>query len=321
MTIRENCNLKCCSRHFLNKLKRTGNYITTTFFFAALCIFSAACHKQKGSTEPLADGLEAVVEGNVYVMHSLIYANDKPWTTSNIYIIKGLGDTVWLFGSGYGDFTKPCEDACNDNNYYLGENFYGTGPATEDVKPIDSVIRNIFGISRDSAVLQFIVPHYHNDHINEEFIDAFYTAFQYPLKPDEKIWIHINDSIGALCNEPCCGTEPCPDKKNKYYGVPYMPAWKQEYKNMFISMGTENDACNTIIKSFLSASGKWDITKSVAVKDKGHTDGTVNLQNENLKLRIAGTKSKVQCELPEGWKFISVHGNINGNNAEAGGAE
>ena len=91
----------------------------------------------------LNDGTETVVEQSVYVVHSMIYADSLPWTTSNIYIIKGTGDTVWIYGSGYGDFADMCSD-CNDNNYYLGAKFYGTGPAIADVNQVDSVITKIF---------------------------------------------------------------------------------------------------------------------------------------------------------------------------------
>ncbi|MBC8046028.1 MAG: hypothetical protein H7Y00_04485 [Fimbriimonadaceae bacterium] len=280
------------------------------FYLSILFFLFSSCAKNDREPGPLTDGLEEVVSNKIYVMHSMIYADNKPWTTSNIFVIKGTKDTVWIYGSGYGDFRKPCDDSCNDNNYYLGDNFYGTGPATEDVRPIDSVITNIFKINRDSAILQFIVPHYHLDHINSEFIDAFYTTFNYPLNPASKIWIHVNDSIGALCNEPCCGTQPCPDKKNKYYGVPYMPSWKPAYKSMFKTMGSESDICNTVIKTFSSENGVWEITKGVAVADDGHTDGTINLNNADLKLRINGTKSKVQCDLQKNWTSVSVHGNI-----------
>ncbi|MFI5173024.1 MAG: hypothetical protein ACHQFW_11570, partial [Chitinophagales bacterium] len=268
-----------------------------------------SCKKNNGREHNLIDGMEELIAGKLYVMHSMIYEGDEPWTTSNIYIIKGTGDSVWIYGSGYGDFGEPCDDACNDNNYYLGKTYRGTGPATEDVRPIDSIITKIFNLNRDSANLQFIVPHYHNDHINEEFIDAFYSTFNYPLKPGEKVWIHINDSIGALCDEPCCGTQPCPDKKNVYYGVPYSPHWKKEYKKMFTAMGEAGDTCNALVKSFNSACGNWNITKGVALNDKGHTDGTINLQNKDLKLLIAGTKSKTQCDLPPNWQMITVHGN------------
>jgi hypothetical protein len=270
----------------------------------------SSCNSNGQREKNLIDGLEMIYEGEVYVMHSMIYANGKPWTTSNIFVIRGLGDTVWIFGTGYGDFGEPCEEICNDNNYYLGSEFSGTGPATEDVRPVDSVITQVFGISRDRVVLQFIAPHYHNDHINSEFIDAFYTVYQYPMKAGEKIWIHANDYTGALCDEPCCGTQPCPDKKNKYYGVPFKPQWKPAYREMFSAIGNKDDNCNEVIKSFHSALGNWEISKGLDVSEKGHTDGTINLNNRTLQLRIGGTKSKHQCALPEGWKFISVHGNV-----------
>ncbi len=285
-----------------------------SFLFIGLIVF-ISCNKRE--LPQLNDGTETVESGAVYVVHSMIYVEDDPWTTSNIYVIKGTGDTIWVYGSGYGDFVDVCID-CNDNNYYLGKKFHGTGPATEDVKAVDSIITNIFGLQRDSVLLQFIVPHYHNDHINNEFIDAFHSAFAYPLRSDEKIWIHINDAYGAICNEPCCGTEPCPDKKNKYYGVPYLPSWEKKYTDLFTNMGEADDPCNKIIKTFTSVSGNWHITKALAVADGGHTDGTVNLENEKLQLRIAGTKSKKQCPLPEGWRMISVHGNVTGDDNSPG---
>lgn len=268
--------------------------------------------KHRKDPGPLTDGTETLIENDVYVVHSMIYADEKPWTTSNIFVFKGLGDTIWIYGSGYGDFVDPCGD-CNDNNFYLGDNMHGTGPATVDVEQVDSVITKIFGRNRDSVLLQFIVPHYHNDHINNEFVDAFHSSFRYPLRSDEKIWIHTNDYYGATCNEPCCGTQPCPDKKhNKYFGVPYLPAWKPEYLALFTKMGSENDDCDTALKSFTTTSGSWTITKAMSTADGGHTDGTVNIKSFDKKILIAGTKSKIQCPYPDDWQFVSVHGNIVG---------
>jgi hypothetical protein len=279
-----------------------------------ICCFIVAligCNKKR-DPGPLTDGIETLIDGSVYVVHSMIYADDKPWTTSNIFVFNGLGDTIWIYGSGYGDFVDPCGD-CNDNNFYLGDNMHGTGPATADVALVDSVITKIFGRNRDSVLLQFIVPHYHNDHINNEFIDAFHAAFHYPLRAEEKIWIHANDRYGATCNEPCCGTEPCPDKKhNKYFGVPYSPSWKPEYIALFTNMGSVYDSCNTPVKYIQTTSGKWVITKAMSTADGGHTDGTVNMKNYERKIIVAGTKSKIQCPYPADWRFVSVHGNIVG---------
>ena len=286
------------------------NKVVLSALFACCVFVFAACKKDKYPKD-FIDGTETLIDGHVYVTHSMIIGKKGPWTTSNIYVLNGLGDTVWIYGSGYGDFEAACTDDCNDNNFYLGEHFNGTGPASADVREVDSVITQIFKRNRDSVLLQFIVPHYHNDHINNEFIDAFHTAYGYPLRSDEKIWVHINDRYGATCNEPCCGTEPCPDKKNnKYFGVPYMPAWKPEYVALFTTIGAENDPCDTPLKTFTTTSGNWVITKAMAVADGGHTDGNVNLKNAEKKIIIAGTKSKIQCPYPEDWRFVSVHGNI-----------
>lgn len=279
--------------------------------FALLCVSIAACKKDK-FPDNLLDGTETVLPEQVYCVHSMIYAGNRPWTTSNIFVFNGLGDTVWVYGSGYGDFTDACGD-CNDNNYYLGKNMHGTGPASADVREVDSIITQIFGRDRNAVLLQFIVPHYHNDHINSEFIDAFHTVFAYPKNPGEKIWIHVNDLYGATCNEPCCGTEPCPDKKNnQYFGVPYLPSWKPEYVALFTPLGTNQDACDTPLKTFTTTSGNWVISKALSVAEKGHTDGTINLKNHAEKILIAGTKSRFQCPYPDDWQFMSVHGNIAG---------
>lgn len=289
-----------------NPISNVFAFLIFTFSFL---LFS--CAKDKFPKD-LKDGTEALVPGSVYVVHSMIYADNRPWTTSNIFVFNGMGDTVWIYGSGYGDFTDPCGD-CNDNNFYLGQKMRGTGPASADVAMVDSVITNIFHRNRDSVLLQFVVPHYHNDHINSEFIDAFHSHFNYPLRSEEKIWIHKNDLYGATCNEPCCGTEPCPDKKNnKYFGVPYLPSWKPEYVAMFSTMGNEQDACDTPLKTITTTSGVWVATKALSVSDGGHTDGTVNLKNATRKIIIAGTKSRFQCPYPDDWRFLSVHGNITG---------
>lgn len=280
-----------------------------TFVYCIFCFLFFSCKKDK-FPKNLLDGTETVIDQHVYCVHSMIYADDRPWTTSNIFVFNGLGDTIWIYGAGYGDFTDACTD-CNDNNYYLGEKMRGTGPASADVKEVDSVITKIFGRNRDSVLLQFIVPHYHNDHINNEFVDAFHTVFSYPFRSEEKIWVHTNDLLGATCNEPCCGTEPCPDKKNnKYFGVPYLPAWKPEYIALFTTIGAEQDACDTPLKTIATTSGNWILTKALAVQEGGHTDGTINLKNHEKKILIAGTKSRHQCPYPTDWQFMSVHGNI-----------
>lgn len=281
------------------------------FFITLFCIaFLTSCDKKNKPLKTFTTGTESILEGSLFVVHSLSLYNNTPNMTSNIFVIKGTSDTVWIYNGGYGNGGANCDEACNDYTYYKGVGFSTATNATEDVKQVDSIIQKIFLMQKDSVILQFIVPHFHADHINNEFIDAFYTTFQYPLKISDKIFVHINDSLGSVCNQPCCGTVPCgTNKENRYYASPYQPAWKAEYLQMFDALGSGNEACNSILKTFTSACGNWHITKGMNVSDGGHTDGTINLQNESLHLRIAGTNNKPQCPLSEEWVTVYVHGN------------
>jgi hypothetical protein len=269
------------------------------------------CTNTPRQRAPLQTGTEQILAGKIYVVHSLSLYNNTPNMTSNIFVIKGTGDTAWIYNCGYGNGGVNCDETCNDYTYYKGKGFTTAKNATEDVKQVDSILQNVFLLDKDSVILQFIVPHFHADHINQEFIDAFYTTFRYPYKSSCKILVHVNDSVGSVCGEPCCGTIPCgTNKKNKYYASPYNPPWSINYLSMFDAMGNDTDTCNTALKTFTSASGNWVITKGMSLSGGGHTDGTINLHNEALKIRIAGTNNKPQCPLPVGWKTASVHGNI-----------
>lgn len=285
--------------HFIS-LKKYCNAV----LLCAAFLFLLACNK---TTKTFTTGIESIVPGEIYVVHSLSMLNDAHNMTSNIFLIKGLHDTIWIFGAGYGDGDNNCTD-CNDYTFYKGKGFYPFADALFDAQKADTVITQYFKIQKDSAKLMFIAPHFHADHLNAEFIDALFTSLHYPLHSDFKIFIHTADSMGAVCNTPCCGTEPCPSKKNPFYASPYNPPWNENYLNRIHSIGSVEDSCGQVIKYLQTASGIWRVTKGMAVQDGGHTDGTINLENENLKLRIAGTINKPQCPLPETWQTITVHG-------------
>lgn len=67
-----------------------------SILFIGIIVF-ISCNKRE--LPQLNDGTETVEAGAVYVVHSMIYVEHDPWTTSNIYVIKGTGDTVWVYGS------------------------------------------------------------------------------------------------------------------------------------------------------------------------------------------------------------------------------
>lgn len=275
-----------------------------------MCIcFLASCatHTEK---RPLQTGTQELIAGKLYVVHSLSLINGKPNTTSNIFLLRGMGDTVWIFGCGYGNGGPDCDAQCSDYAYYKGPGYHTAHNAIDDVRSVDSVITGAFHVMRDSAMIECIVPHFHADHINSEFFYALFDSLHYPQKAGEKIYVHVNDFEGSTCNSPCCGHTPCgDDKQTADYAVPYDPPWSPALLAMFVPLGEAADPCGQVVMRFRSACGTWNVCKGMAVRDGGHTDGTVNLENTDMHLRIAGTQNNPQCPLPEGWKTITVHGN------------
>lgn len=74
------------------------------------------------SQQPLVYGREEILPGTFYVVHSGMDQNNVLANTSNIYLIKGTQDTVWIFGTGYGDrSTSPID--ISDLNIYKGNGF------------------------------------------------------------------------------------------------------------------------------------------------------------------------------------------------------
>jgi hypothetical protein len=266
----------------------------------------SSCNREK--EQVIDSAVSTILEKQLYVVHSLSMEGEVINTSSNIFVIRGTADTVWIFGTGYGDGDINC-NGCNDYTYYRGEKFHTAHNALYDAQQVDSIIVHVFGNNRDSTVLQFIAPHFHADHLNAEFISAMHVTLQYPFPNQPNIRVHVNDSAGAICNLPCCGTEPCPDKDNQFYAAPYQPAWSEKQLAQFAMIGATTDACNDLVYHFSSPSGNWEVRKGMARADEGHTDGTVNLHNTQLKLRLAGTVNKPQCTLPEDWKTLFVHGN------------
>jgi len=250
---------------------------------------------------------QTLISNQAYVVHSGMKMGSQLNNTSNIYVIKGMADSVWIFGSGYGDSTTITETS--DIKIYKGNAFEPTRNAIDDASEVNAIITNSFGIPASSAKLMFIVPHYHLDHINKEFIDAFFISF--PYSPSQtRVYVHINDSVGSICNSKCCGGVVCNNLSDPFFGVPFRKAWTQSIINKFDAIGAANDTCNQEILKFNAPSGIWKITKALAVVNNGHTDGSVNMQNTNYQYKINGADGGNQCYLPAGWIQFPIHGNI-----------
>ncbi|HCK21761.1 MAG TPA: hypothetical protein DHW15_06245 [Bacteroidetes bacterium] len=258
---------------------------------------------KRPSEQPVKADATVLIDGQLAVVPSMSLEGETVNTSSNIFILRGTQDTIWIFGTGYGDGNLHCDD-CNDYTFYRGADFRTVANAIDDARRVDSILINEWNLDRSKVVVQFIAPHFHADHLNAEFVSAVFDSLGYAAPTGKAIYVHRNDSAGAVCNTPCCGTTPCPDKDNPYYAAPYQPAWQSEQLSYFSFFGSTNDTCNQVLMTITSASGQWQICKGTARSDGGHTDGTVNLQNISLKTRIAGTLNRPQCDVPEGWQTL-----------------
>lgn len=243
-------------------------------------------------------GIQKIIQGQFYVVHSGMDSSGTVFESSNCYLIKGTNDTVWVFGTGYGD--KTVGNDKSDLSQYKGGGVYEpTLNAIDDVRKADSVIIQEFGISKSNCVLMFIVPHGHLDHINQEFISAFFDSLSYPNNGTQ-IYVHTNDHKTSTCNSYLCGTG-----KQAFYGAPFHRPWTGTELAMFVQLGKPADATNLLVRSFTSACGNWSVVKG----DTLHTRGSLNLDNPGLKYRILGSAPD-GAPTGQGWKKLPIHGDV-----------
>lgn len=245
-------------------------------------------------------GVDTIVPRQVYVVYSGLNENGKLTNTSNIYVIRGAGAAVWIFGAGYGDQN-------GDVQIYRGLGIDCARNAIADAREVDSLITAAFELQRTEVQINFIAPHFHLDHINQEFFTALFDSLKYSLT-DANIFVHVNDSTGAGCNARCCGVAPC-NQRNEYFGAPYQPAWNVKTVARMQFVGTPRDTCNQSVMFFDSPTGAWLVKKDLNLSEGGHTSGTVHLDNLHLGYRLSGTDTR-GCALPAGLTRLPSHGNL-----------
>lgn len=254
-------------------------------------------------------GKQEIIRDSFYVVHS---GEGRYSVTglSNIYLIKGKNDSVWIFGAGYGNRygTLPVDSPRDDIAYYGRPSPYRN--AIDDARIVDTIIRTNFGISRSRARLMFITPHGHLDHINMEFLSSLCDTIGYNLNA-LNIFIHRNDYMLASCNKPYCGDTLHPqDNTNPYFGAPFDVPWTSTYINKFKKLGKSGDLCNQIVKTFTSVLGTCYVKKGQPVASGGHTDGTVNIDNPDYKFRIEGAGAGKDCYVDPSWDTFHIHGPV-----------
>lgn len=216
-------------------------------------------------------GIDTIVCNQMYVVYSgssYVTNLSNIFTTSNIFIIKGIADTVWIFGTGYGG-----RDTLTSPTYT------STRQALADALDADSIIRYYFGMNPSLVKLQYIVPHKHFDHINWEFVTSLFDTLGYS-RSNSKIYVHANDYLGAYNN---CSVLDQP---------------------LVQTLGVStNPNCTTLLMNFASAMGAWEVYKG----DGNHTTGTINMDNQTYQIRIEGAASSSGCTLPTNWYELAVH--------------
>jgi hypothetical protein len=281
---------------------------------SALLLLLAPCGASLAHAREFTLGAEPIIEGELYVVHSALTKNGGVVNTSNIFVVRGTQDSVWIFGSGYGDRTHLSR-ASDVSTYRPLKDAWRT--AYFDAVRVDSVITNVFGLDRASAKLQFIVPHFHFDHVNREFVTVFGERLNYGVGVS-RILVHASDSVGATCNTPCCGNTPC-GIGSEFWGSPFMEPWLPGDLALFETVGTAADSCNQQVLAFGSPLGDWVLRKGMNVADGGHTDGTVNLDCASASTRLLGANVGILCPMAPGWRAIRIHGDIDVATPVSGG--
>lgn len=273
---------------------------------SALFALVAPCGTHIAYARELVLGAEPIVEGEFYVVHSGMTANNVVVNTSNIFVVRGTQDSVWIFGSGYGD--RSHLSRTSDVRIYRPQRD-SWRMAYYDAVRVDSIITNVFGLDRISATITFIVPHFHFDHVNREFIAAFGERLGYGVAVS-RVLVHASDYVGTTCNLPCCGNTPC-GPTTELFGSPFMEPWSPGDLTLFETVGNAADSCNQPVFEFGSPLGDWILRKGMSVVDGGHTDGTVNLDCADVSMRVLGANVGILCPVTPGWRVLGIHGNIN----------
>lgn len=252
--------------------------------------FIAALLFSSNATSQFVTTVEPIIHNQAYCVHSRLYLNGNLINTSGIYVIKGMADTVWIFGCGYGDTT--------DLNIYRDTTLVTS--LQQDIRSVDSVI-DIFGMSHIRP--QIIVPHFHLDHINAEFVDGIDSIIGFM---QGRIYVHASDHFRCTCGSHCCGIGSCA-QGSPYFGAPYYRPWLPSRLALFRVIGFRNQACGAVIKKFGSIYGGWKIMKASGI----HTTGCINLDCDSLKIRISGSDINGTCLPPAGWDLLPIHGDCN----------
>lgn len=187
---------------------------------------------------------------------------------ASIYLFEEKGGGLLIFGGGYGDPNGP---------------YTALNSAAFDVANVDAVVRQCLGKSPANTPIDFVWPHWHGDHGNDEFIHALEDA-GYPVR---SISFHEDDA-------------------SYIYGF----GWYANDLAKFIEL--PDGSCNTPIASIETTAGHvWFTARS------GHTAGAIDLVidvlgNVNDRFHIRGSAQGTPCPNPPSGTTdqIESHNNV-----------
>lgn len=241
-------------------------------------------------------GIEAILDGELYAVHSYFRQDGVVANTVAIFVIRGPDNQIYIAGTGYGTL--------DDAAYYRNQPAIETeNAAARDAQDVDTIITQWFGLSRNQAQVDFIVTNWHLDHINQEFLTALF-ALGYNLRAADII-VHATAVEPATCNAPCCGNTPC-DNSSPFFGAPYADPWTPATLRLFRTIGAVSDTCNQPIESFAGAARTWTIIKA---EDRPGTNA-LSLIDNSARILLQGSAHSDNCPPPEGYTIYRVHGDF-----------
>lgn len=186
-----------------------------------------------------------------------------------IYMFPLTDGSLLVFGGGYGD-PSGAGTAYNDAAY--------------DAANVESMVRNCLGRTPASTPIEFVSPHWHGDHVNEEFLRELEN-----LGFSVRAIVYHEDDDSFI---------------RSFY------SWTQAEIAKFETLPDGN--CNVEIGSYDSTLGRiWFIARS------GHAPGAIDLVldvwgNPEDRVLVLGSEAGGNCPTPPSGvrQTFNAHGNV-----------
>jgi len=270
---------------------------------------------------------EEVIPSQMYRVLSVLNRNSAFHESATIYVFKGKTTQgvvgVWVFGSGYGD--NGANGIDSDLQTYMDIKVPGgfvwttERNAFADASDVLHVITNCLGVSVSNADMNFVVPHGHLDHFNQEFFtQSAALGMHYST-----VYVHENEFTQATCGSFFCGAPGPYAPTSLYFGVPYIEKVSASIVSKTIKLTGGDCSSQVGVLPLIETDDlgnvevyhEWDASIAGG-KKYSHTPGAINLRfvERNISLYgepiMAGATFISKCPIPPGHVAYPAHGNI-----------